>query len=91
MQWQKAISSGTDDMNIAEALHSTREKEGGGDWWDYIIEVPFAPRSCSELCFLKCCMGKHASFGDLWLVGLAVGMFREYRVMLKYYKDVNHV
>lgn len=39
-------------MNVAEALHSTREKEGGGGSWGYTLKVLLAPCSCSELYFL---------------------------------------
>lgn len=33
MQWQKAISSGSGDMNATEVLHSTKEGEGEGGRW----------------------------------------------------------
>lgn len=58
-------------MNIAEALHSTREKEGGCDRWDYTIKVPLAPRSCSELCFFKVLYGQAPSLWSLLADGFA--------------------
>lgn len=68
-------------MNIAQALHLSMEKKGGGDWW-YYRSAP-CPMLLFRTVFFKVLYEQALSIWRLMAGRFAVEMFREYRVMLK--------